>query len=128
MESSRVRWRCTRSHFQSLYTTSNKVYRTLIYPKATATDPEFPCCGTIMFPIHFKMVLIFPVFFDDKARNYQVTGPSLAKKIMFFMNTKILNLQSSLSFRIKNGRLCVSNKPFLCELLNCNILLSLLIV
>ena len=63
MESSRVRWRCTRSHFQSLYTTSNKVYRTLIYPKATATDPEFSCCGTIMFSIHFKMVLIFPVFF-----------------------------------------------------------------
>ena len=66
------------------------------------------------------MDLIFSIWFDDKARNDQVTGPSLVKKLVFFMNTKILNLKSSLSFRIKNGRLCVNNKPFLCKLLNYN--------
>ena len=68
------------------------------------------------------MVSIFPIWFDDKARNDQVTGLSLLKKFMFFMNTKILNLQSSLSIRIKNGRLCTSNKSFLCKLLNYNII------
>ena len=40
------------------------------------------------------MVLIFPICFDDKARNDQATELSLLKKFMFFMNTKILNLQN----------------------------------
>ena len=40
------------------------------------------------------MVLIFPIWFDDKARSDQATELSLLKKFMFFMNTKILNLQN----------------------------------
>ena len=73
----------------------------------TAADPGFSCFGIFLFPMHLQMVFIFPNWFDDKARNDRVSGLFLSKKIMFFINTEILNLQSSFLYESKTDA-CVS--------------------
>ena len=124
MESSIVSWRFTFSKWSCIdnsYTTSNKVYRTLINPKWQQLIRGFHASGYFCFRCICKWFLFFPIGLTIRHAMIEWAGYFYVKNHVFH---KHWNSEPSifLSIWIKNGRLCVSNAPLFCELFNYNII------